>query len=83
MEVSNKRSAEFNKIDLNRIAELEHFLFTTYPRRLRSIERAIYLGYEPEERRYDLELEAYEKEQEYRELMGLKRLPELKNRKLI
>jgi len=83
MEVENRRSARFDKVELDRIADLEYFLFTLYPRRLRNVERAIYLGYEPEERRYDLELEAYEKEQEYRELMGLKKLPELKNKKLI
>ena len=83
MEVENRRSAKFDKIDLKRISELEHFLYIIYPRRLMSINRAVYLGYEPEERRYDLELEAYRKEQEYRELLGLNKLPELKNKKLI
>lgn len=83
MEIETKRVGDFEKIDYKRISELEHFLYTQYPIRLRAIERAMYLGYEPEERKYDLELLAYAAEQELRELKGIKKLPEIKNKKLI
>lgn len=60
-------------------AELENFLYKEYPKRLAHIQRCLYLGITPDESRYALELEAYEKEQEYRKLTGKKPLDPIKS----
>lgn len=66
-----------NDIDVTRINELELWFRHEYPARLQTINRYAYLGLPLKETRYSLELEAYNKENELRELKGLERLPEL------
>lgn len=62
-----------------KIRELEHWLTVEFVIRMESIRRCKYLGLDVPEREYELQLEAYEKEQEYRQLKGLKPLPKLKD----
>lgn len=68
---------------MTKLAELEHYLFVEYPRRLQHIESCIYLGITPDEKRYDLELERYAKEQEYRKLIGKKPLDAIKSKNIL
>lgn len=68
---------------MTKIEELEKFLYVEYPRRLSHIQRCVYLGITPDETRYSLELEAYEKEQELRSLIGLEPLEEIKTTTLL
>lgn len=83
MEIETKRNGEFSTLDTRRVRELEYFLFTDYPRRLDHIQRCVYLGITPDEKLYDLQTEAYIKEQEYRLLTGKKPLEEIKTKKII
>ncbi len=68
---------------MTKLAELEQFLFVEYPRRLQHIESCRYLGIKPDENRYELELERYGKEQEYRKLLGKKPLDTIKSKNLL
>lgn len=71
------------KIDLTnykRIEELERWFRTDYIYRRMTIERYNYLGLKSRESRYDLELEAYDKENELRQLQGRPLLSEIKFR---
>lgn len=68
---------------MTQLSELERFLFVEYPRRLQHIESCRYLGIKPDENRYDLELERYKKEQEYRRLIGKKPLDNIKFKNLL
>lgn len=74
---------KFSTIDYNRLEELERWRAIEYPRRLRTINQYKFWGFKPPETRYDLEKEAYEKEQELRKLKGLEPLPELKMTKIL
>lgn len=65
-------------IRLKRLKELEEWFEKEYILRLETIRRHKYLGLRPKENEYDLQVEAYEKEQEIRQLKGLKPLPEIK-----
>lgn len=71
------------KRDNARIREIESWFRYEYVDRLNRIERFRYLGLPTEETRWDLENEAYEKENELRKLKGLEPLPELKFRELL
>lgn len=53
-----------------RIYYLEQWFKGEYIQRLEHIRRCNYLNIKPDESMYDLQKEAYEKEQEYRELTG-------------
>lgn len=68
--------------DVERINELNKWFRFEYPSRLNTINRYVYLGLKPQETRYALELEAYEKENELRKLRGEEPLPELKYKDL-
>lgn len=67
----------------HKVLELEKFLYTEYPRRLNHINRCIYLGIKPDEKRIDLEKLAYEKEQELRTLVGKPLLEEINTKNII
>lgn len=58
--------------------EIEAWFQKEYMMRKAKISRYKYLGLECDETLYELENEAYEKEQEYREIVGLDPLPEIK-----
>lgn len=66
-----------------RIRELETWFRFEYVDRLNRIARHQYLGLPLPESRWDLEIEAYEKENEMRQLKGLSPLPEIKFRDLL
>lgn len=68
---------------MKELAELERWLYVEYPKRLQHIQRCNYLGIKPDETRYELELEAYKKEQAIRKKLGKKPLDNLKNIKII
>ena len=64
--------------DRSREVELERWFKETYPYWRNRIEMYAYWGLKAEKTRYELELEAYEKENELRQLRGLEKLPPLK-----
>lgn len=69
--------------DNTRIREIEMWFRYEYIDRLNRISRHQYLGLPLPESRWSLELEAYEKDNELRQLKGLSPLPELKFRNLL
>ena len=69
--------------DNTKIREIEMWFRYEYVDRLTRIARHQYLGLPLPESRWNLELEAYEKEQKLRELKGVSPLPELKFRDLL
>lgn len=71
------------KQDNTRIRELENWFRFEYVDRLNRIERFRYLGLPLPETRWELENEAYDKENELRKLEGLSPLPEIKFRDLL
>ena len=73
-----ERKKRFIVKDVFKIKELQHWFDFDYPRRLNAIERYKYLGLTGTETRYDLEMEAYQKENELRKLKGLQPLPDVK-----
>lgn len=77
-----KSKSTLNK-DTARIREIETWFRYEYVDRLTRIARHQYLGLPLPESRWNLELEAYEKEQKLRQLKGLSPLPELKFRDLL
>lgn len=83
MEANNHRKVEFETLNIKRKRELEHFLYVEYPRRYFHIVRCVHLGVEPDETLFNLDREAYFKEQEYRKIIGKKPLQELKNKKIL
>ena len=65
--------------DYKRLVELMEWFKTDYILRLEHIRRCNYFNIKSDETMYDLQKEAYEKEQEYRKLMGkqpLESIPE-------
>lgn len=60
-----------------RLTELEKWFTTEYLIRLEHIRRCNYLNIPPDETMYSLQKEAYEKEQEYRQLLGKKPLAKI------
>lgn len=81
-EIENSRITTDTK-NYKRIEELEKWFRYDYRSRLDAVNRYNYLGIPCVESRYTIEIEAYEKEQELRELKGLAPLPEIKYTKLI
>lgn len=71
------------KHDNARIRELETWFRFEYVDRLNRIARFQYLGLPIPESRWDLEMEAYDKENEMRLLKGLPKLPDIKFRDLL
>ena len=71
------------KPDNTRIRELESWFRYEYIDRLNRIARFQYLGLPLPETRWELEIEAYDKENELRQLKGLSPLPEISFRDLI
>ena len=57
-------------VDVERIDELLRWFRFEYPSRLNTLNRYLYLGLKTPETRYELELEAYNKENELRLLKG-------------
>lgn len=82
-----EREIEYSRITVGnnnaRIRELETWFRFEYVDRLNRIARHQYLGLPLPESRWDLEIEAYEKENEMRQLKGLSKLPEIKFRDLL
>lgn len=82
-----EREIEYSRITLKndnaRIREIETWFRHEYVDRLNRIARFQYLGLPLPESRWDLEIEAYEKENELRQLKGLSKLPEIKFRDLL
>ena len=82
-----EREVEYSRVtikkDNTRIREIETWFRFEYVDRLNRISRFQYLGLPLPESRWDLELEAYEKENELRQLKGLSKLPEIKFRDLL
>lgn len=64
-----------SNLDIKRIEKLENWFRYEYPDRLNKINRYQYLGLKLPETRWNLELEAYDKENELRALKGLDKLP--------
>ena len=64
--------------NIKQIDKLEKWFRFDYPEQLNRIHRYAYLGLPQEKTRYQLELEAYKKENELRELKGLEPLPQIK-----
>ena len=60
-----------------RLAELTEWFKTEYIIRLEHIRRCNYFNIKSDETMYDLQKEAYDKEQEYRKLMGKKPLEKI------
>lgn len=65
------------KQDNTRIRELENWFRFDYVERLNRIARYDYLGLPTVESRWALEIEAYNKENELRQLKGLSPLPDI------
>ena len=74
-ELSNKRRTITHNID--EIDKLEKWFRFEYPAELNKINRYVYLGLPVHKTRYQLETEAYKKENRLRELKGLEPLPEI------
>ena len=77
-EIEINKSRITKTIDSTRIKEIKSWFRYEYVDRLNRIERFRYLGLPTEETRWELETEAYDKENELRKLQGLDPLPELK-----
>ena len=71
------------KPDNTRIREIENWFRYQYVDRLLRIDRFKYLGLQLPETRWELELEAYNKENELRRLKGLPQLPEITYKDLL
>ena len=82
-EIEDGARVTIDNINYNRIRELENWFRYEYVVRRLAIDRYNYLNLKPQETRYALELEAYNKENELRKLKGLEPLPELKFRDLL
>lgn len=82
MDVRNRKAQPLPN-NSKEIAMLEDWFRRTYVARLNRINRYQYLGLPLPESRYELELEAYEKEQKLRQLKGESSLPEIKNKNLL
>lgn len=79
-ELENKKEVIItNQKKDKKIRDLEHWFRNDYLVRLASINRAKFLGYKPTESLYSLQLEAYNKENELRELQGNVKLPTISN----
>lgn len=72
-----------NPLNVRRIEELEKWFRFEYPARLLKAERYAYLGLPMTETRWDIETEAYEKENELKILRGEEPLPVLKYTNLL
>ena len=79
LETSRVTISQNNK----RKEEIEKWFRYEYPARLNTIQRYTYLGIKLPETRYALEMEAYEKENELRALMGKPELPKPKLQSLL
>lgn len=64
--------------NVTRIEQIKKWFRFDYLERLNRINRHAYLGLQIPETRYALEMEAYEKENEMRQLQGLEPLPKTK-----
>lgn len=78
-----ENSRQTIKVDNTRIREIETWFRYEYIDRLNRIARFQYLGLPLPETRWELEIEAYDKENELRQLKGLSQLPEIKFRDLL
>lgn len=79
LETSKK---SISKQDIKKIDDLERWFRFDYPARLNKIHRHQFLGLSSPESRYALELEAYDKENELRQLKGLEPLEKIKFKNL-
>lgn len=83
--VINKRKEllKYEQDKEKRILELKKWFKTEYVERLNRLNNRIFLKLPREETRYDIEIDAYNKEQELRKLEGLSPLPPVKLNKVI
>lgn len=82
-EISNKKTASVEPLDLKRVEELEAWFKDVYVKELLRISRYKYLGLPCDRTKYDLEKEAYQKENELRKLLGQEELPAIKYKKIL
>lgn len=75
--IETKRTIQPTNI-IREVDEINRWFSTEYIERLNRINRYKYLGLPMLESRYALEMEAYDKENRLRELLGKKPLPEPK-----
>lgn len=83
IELESKRITLFPQEKVDRVEELKRWFRFDYRDRLDKINRYAYLGLESPESRWELETEAYKKENELRLLEGKQPLPELKFKDLL
>lgn len=86
MKETERDNSRFIKIDTStsqKAGLIREWFKNDYLIRLTQIERYRYLGLETEDTRYALELEAYQKEQDLRALLGEPLLPDHKLIKII
>lgn len=83
IERDNSRFIKVDKSNSQKIELIRNWFKTDYLVRLSQIERYKYLGLELDDTRYELEIEAYEKEQDLRDLLGEEPLPQHKLTKII
>lgn len=81
-ELETSRGVDINQ-NIRRIEEIEKWFRIEYPARLLKAERYAYLGLPTTESRWDVEIEAYEKENELKILRGEEPLPVLKYTNLL
>ena len=83
--VINKRKEllKYEQDKEKRILELKKWFKTEYVERLNRLNNRIFLRLPQEETRYDIEIDAYNKEQKLRTLEGLSPLPPVKLNKVI
>lgn len=77
-ELESSKMTVVEKRDTARMEQITKWFRFEYPERLNRINRYTYLGLQPPETRYALEMEAYNKENEIRQLQGLEPLPKTK-----
>lgn len=73
-----REHVEISRAPIDRIFEIRAWFEKEYSFRLHHIQRCKYLGIKPEYDLYELEKEAYDKEQELRALQGMEPLDDIK-----
>ena len=82
-ELNTSRETIIDHAAIKRTDELEKWFRFEYPARLNKINTYSYLGLKCDETRWDLEIEAYNKENELRIIEGKEPLPEIKYKSIL
>ena len=80
--INTKKTTKTTSVNAE-VAKIEKWFKNEYAQKIATINRYQYLGLPMIHSRYALEMEAYEKENRLRELLGQEKLPEPKFRKII